>query len=103
MRYGESVVYRVHPMSKKMFSRVTKIDDKTIVTFYENGHAVAVVVENEVIKRLLYQITVTSVRGGGRLLCYIDSEQQVNFTAHENLTVVLFWLRQCKDRLRMPL
>jgi hypothetical protein len=90
-------------MSKKMFVCVTKIQEKTVVTFYENGHAVAVVIENELADDLLFEITVISNRGGGKLLCQVDNEQQINFTAHENLSVVLFWLRQCENHLKIPL
>jgi hypothetical protein len=88
-------------MCNKILLSISKIADTTRVVFFENGKAIAVLEENVVTREIL-AIRVSSVGKQGRLLCRVVNDE-ANFVAYENLSLVLHWLKQCKTHLQIPL
>jgi hypothetical protein len=73
------------------------------LTFVSEGEVQAVLTETHPCAEL-FDIAVTEGKATGRALFFQKAgESEVNFSAHENLSLVLKWVRRCNQHLRLPL
>jgi flagellar biosynthesis protein FlhB len=83
---------------------VTSPAERTLqLTFVSEGEVQAVLTETRLCAELS-DIAVIEGKATGRALFFQKTgESEVNFSAHENLSLVLKWVRQCNQHLRLPL
>jgi flagellar biosynthesis protein FlhB len=76
----------------------------TRVTFFsEEGEVQATLVATRPCAEL-FDINVVEGKAIGRALFFQKDElSDLSFTAHDNLSLVLRWVRQCNQHLRLPL
>jgi flagellar biosynthesis protein FlhB len=76
----------------------------TRVTFFsEEGEVQATLVETRPCAEL-FDINVIEGKAIGRALFFQKDElSDLSFTAHDNLSLVLRWVRQCREYLLLPL